>query len=88
MNHDTTFANHEIKLCISKSKSKSIGKIEVKVTKMLEQQINEFFSIWLYFHEYSRFTGQQGKGEGIYLTPLYHFHPIHRHLVQRAHLCT
>ena len=23
---------------------------------------------------------QQGKGEGIYLTPLYHFHPLHRHL--------
>ena len=28
----------------------------------------------------SRFTRQQGKGEGIYLTPLYHFHPLHRHL--------
>ena len=24
--------------------------------------------------------GQQGKGEGIYLTPLYHFYPLHRHL--------
>ena len=33
-----------------------------------------FFSIWVFFHEHSRFTGQQGKGEGIYLTPLYHFH--------------
>ena len=39
-----------------------------------------FFSIWVFFHEHSRFTGQQGKGEGIYLTPLYHFHPLHRHL--------
>ena len=29
-----------------------------------------FFSIWVFFHEHSRFTGQQGKGEGIYLTPL------------------
>ena len=28
-----------------------------------------FFSIWVFFHERSRFTGQQGKGEGIYLTP-------------------
>ena len=39
-----------------------------------------FFSMWVFFHEHSRFTGQQGKGEGIYLTPLYHFHPLHRHL--------
>ena len=44
-----------------------------------------FFSIWVFFHKHSRFTGQQGKGEGIYLTPLYHFHPLHRHLdISRA----
>ena len=44
-----------------------------------------FFSIWVFFHEHSRFTGKQGKGEGIYLTPLYHFHPLHRHLdISRA----
>ena len=44
-----------------------------------------FFSIWIFFHEHSQFTGQQGKGEGIYLTPLYHFHPLHRHLdISRA----
>ena len=30
-------------------------------------------------------TGQQGKGEGIYLTPHYLFHPPHRHLdISRA----
>ena len=39
-----------------------------------------FFSTWVFFHEHSRFTGQQGKGTGIYLTPLYHFQPVHRHL--------
>ena len=42
-----------------------------------------FISSWVFFHEHSRFTGQQGKeggGGGIYLTPLYHFHPLHRHL--------
>ena len=40
-----------------------------------------FFSIWVFIHEHSRFPGQQGKGEGIYyLTPLYHFHPLHKHL--------
>ena len=41
---------------------------------------NSFFSIYVFFHEHSRFIGQQGKGEGICLTPLYHFHPVHRHL--------
>ena len=35
-----------------------------------------FFSIWVFFHEHSRFAGQQGKGEGIYLAPLYRFHPL------------
>ena len=38
------------------------------------------FSIWLFFPEYSRFTGQQMKGEAIFLYPSYHFHPFHRHL--------
>ena len=26
-----------------------------------------FFSIWVVFYEHSRFTGQKGKGKGIYL---------------------
>ena len=39
-----------------------------------------FFSIWFFFHKYSRFTGQQVKGEAISLYPFYHFHPLHRHL--------
>ena len=39
-----------------------------------------FFSMWVFFHIHSRFTGQQGKREAIYLTPLYHFHSLHRHL--------
>ena len=39
-----------------------------------------FFSTWVFFHEHSRFTGQQRKGEAISLSPLYHFHPLHRHL--------
>ena len=38
-----------------------------------------------FFHEHSRFTGQQKKGKGISLTPHYHFHPLHRHLnISRA----
>ena len=39
-----------------------------------------FFSIWVFLHEHSRLIGQQGKGEPISLSPLYHFHPLHRHL--------
>ena len=36
----------------------------------------EFFSICVFFHNDSQTTGQQGKGEGISLTPHYHFHPL------------
>ena len=39
-----------------------------------------FFLSGFFFHEHSRITGLQGKGEGISLTPHYHFHPLHRHL--------
>ena len=39
-----------------------------------------FFSIWLFPHEYSRFTGQQMEGETISLYPFYRFQPLHRHL--------
>ena len=38
------------------------------------------FSIWLFFHEYSQFTGQQMKREAISLYSFYHFHPLNRHL--------
>ena len=39
----------------------------------------------MFFHEHSGFTGLQGKGKGIYCTPLYHFRPLHRHLdISRA----
>ena len=38
------------------------------------------FSIWVFFHNHSRITGLQGKGERISLTHHYHFHPLHRHL--------
>ena len=37
-------------------------------------------TIWVFFHDHSRITGLQGKGEGISSTPHYHFHPLHRHL--------
>ena len=44
-----------------------------------------FFSIWDFFHEHSRLTEQQGKGEATSSAPLYHFHPFGRHLdISRA----
>ena len=42
-------------------------------------------SIWIFFHNHWRITGLQGKGEGISLTPHYHFHPLHIHFyISRA----
>ena len=44
-----------------------------------------FFFYVGFFHEHSRITGLQGKGEGISLTPHDHFHQLHRHLdISRA----
>ena len=44
-----------------------------------------FFSVWVFFREHSPFIGQQGKGETISLTSLYHFHPLHEQLdISRA----
>ena len=51
---------------------------------------NNFFCFFVVFFFYlgflsQTFTGQQRKGEGIYLTPLYHFHPLHGQLdISRA----
>ena len=42
--------------------------------------VKSFFSIWVFFHNHSRITGLQGKGEGVSLTHDYHFHPLHRNL--------
>ena len=39
-----------------------------------------FFSIRVFFNEHSRITGLQDKGEGISLTPYYHFHPLNMRL--------
>ena len=37
--------------------------IQIKKEKIL---IAFFFSIWVFFHDHSQFTGLQGKGEGIF----------------------
>ena len=77
--------------------------LHINVTRREEEEKRFFFfffSICVFFHEHSRFTGQQGKGEAISLNPLYNFHWLHRHLdISRAitgesspllgaHLCT
>ena len=49
-------------------------------TGKIWKQVAIFFSIWVLFHENSRTTGLQGKGEGISLTPHWHFHPLQGHL--------
>ena len=63
----------------------NLGREAVKISALRSKNLLDkydffFFPIWVFFHEHSRFTVQQGKGEGIYLTPLYHFQPLHRHL--------
>ena len=50
----------------------------VKVVLIDNKRFCCFFSILFFFHEHSWITGLQGKGEGIFLTPHYHFYPIHR----------
>ena len=62
-----------------------IGTIHIYQMLILMRVFFFFFSIWVFFHGHSRFTGQQGKGEATSLTPLYHFDPLHRHLdISRA----
>ena len=53
--------------------------------KALIDAMKDFFYIWIFFPEHSRITGLQGKGEGISLTPHYHFNPLHWYLdISRA----
>ena len=46
-----------------------------KAVKLRSGRDNFVFYLRL-FHEHSRFTWRRGKGEAIFLTPLYHFHPL------------
>ena len=52
----------------------------LSINSFTKKLIFIFFSIWVFFHEHSQFAGQQGTGEASSLTPLYHSHPLHRHL--------
>ena len=71
--------NHEI-LIINLVKN-SFFKCKIKTPFFLFFFLVGFF----FFFKHSRFTGQQGKGESILLTPLYQFHSLHRRLdISRA----
>ena len=51
----------------------------------IENGVDIFFSIGVFFHDHSGITRLQGKGKGISITPHYHFHPLRRHLdISRA----
>ena len=46
---------------------------------MVETGMN-LLSTWFFFHEHSRITGEQGKGDAISLNLLCQYHLLHRHL--------
>ena len=50
-------------------------------TGIFKKMKETFFDLlFLFLHKDLRFTAQQGKGEVISLTPLYHIHSLQRHL--------
>ena len=56
-----------------------------KTSWTLAELIGNFFFYVGFLYEHSWITGLQEKEEGIWLTPHYHFHPLHRHLdISRA----
>ena len=64
--------------------STKLGKIATYLNGLLHVKFF-FSSIWVFFHNHSRITRLQGKGEGISGTPHYYFHPLHWHLhINRA----
>ena len=54
-----------------------MSQVLVKVALVLQSQVFRISFVYLSFLSQIR---RQGKGEGTSLTPLYHFHPLHRHL--------
>ena len=70
------------KQCVGeRHKSKYAFRVNViiNIQQLLKITSADFFSICVFSHEHSRFTGLQGK-VGTSLTPFYHFHPLHRNL--------
>ena len=56
-----------------------------RLTRLRRPNPDNYIFLSGFFSTTILFTGLQGKGEGISLTPHYHFHPLHRHLdISRA----
>ena len=58
-------------------RSKCHGNLKSQTAAKEEKKI---FFVWVFFHEHSRITRLQGKGESISLTPHHDLYPLHRHL--------
>ena len=63
------------RVCITEMSIGGLGVSALDIHAKGKKHSLNFFSIWVFFHEHLQFTGQQGEGEAISLTPLYHFHP-------------
>ena len=67
--------------CVLKKKSATFVFLHCDTNQFNQSMEISFFSTRVFFQNHSRIKGLQGKGEGISLTPHYHFHLLHRHLV-------
>ena len=71
--------------CALKKSSATLVFLYCDINQFNQSMEISFFSTCVFFDNHSRIKGLQGKGEGISLTPQYHFHPLHRHLdISRA----
>ena len=59
-------------------RSKCHGNLKSQTAAKEEKK--KIFFVWVFFHEHSRITRLQGKGESISLTPHHDLYPLHRHL--------
>ena len=66
--------------CTSEGVSEKLMKVALIVQWFSVKCLDSLFFSEFFFHEHSGITGLQEKGEGISLTPHYHFHLSHRHL--------
>ena len=57
-----------------------LGFNTLEMQQVFSRKWRELVLICFCFHKDLRFTGQQGKGEVISLTPLYHIRSLQRHL--------
>ena len=77
----TSKQNIVVRKAIFPTSYMSIAKFSTDSSSYSERLLSFFCFFDLDFlSRHSRITGLQGKGEGISLTPHYHFYPLRRHL--------